>query len=333
MKRTVKVQFLDYWADFQKKREQYLLLRILRKHYDVQICDDPDYVFFSVMGEKHWGVPDRCIKICHTGENLVPDFNACDYAIGFDWMEFGDRYLRFPLYYTYGKELNLALENRHLFNEEELRAMKQDFCSITVSNANRNPVFKELFEALSKYKRVNSGGRWMNNVGGPVADKMTFDRRHKFSIACENSASPGYTTEKLVQAFAAKTIPIYWGDPLVSRVFNTKAFINVNDFASVDEVVNRIKMIDNSDELYLQMMREPALVSEAYNRESQMAVLKRFSDNIFCCPKEEAKRRNRIFWGRKYIDLRLTQERRSNSIFFRSYWEKLAKSIYMKYHK
>jgi hypothetical protein len=106
--------------------------------------------------------------------------------------------------------------------------------SITVSNANRNPVFKELFEALSKYKRVNSGGRWMNNVGGPVADKMTFDRRHKFSIACENSASPGYTTEKLVQAFAAKTIPIYWGDPLVSRVFNTKAFINVNDFASVD---------------------------------------------------------------------------------------------------
>ena len=303
--------------------------------YHLEIADfkQADYVMFSTFDESHWSVPDDSIKIFYTGENITPDFNACDYAIGFDWMEFGDRYLRFPLYYTYGKELNLALENRHLFNEEELRAMKQDFCSITVSNANRNPVFKELFEALSKYKRVNSGGRWMNNVGGPVADKMTFDRRHKFSIACENSASPGYTTEKLVQAFAAKTIPIYWGDPLVSRVVNTKAFINVNDFASVDEVVNRIKMIDNSDELYLQMMREPALVSEAYNRENQMAVLKRFSDNIFCCPKEEAKRRNRIFWGRKYIDLRLTQERRSNSIFFRSYWEKLAKSIYMKYHK
>lgn len=303
--------------------------------YHLEIADfkQADYVMFSTFDESHWSVPDDSIKIFYTGENITPDFNACDYAIGFDWMEFGDRYLRFPLYYTYGKELNLALENRHLFNEEELRAMKQDFCSITVSNANRNPVFKELFEALSKYKRVNSGGRWMNNVGGPVADKMTFDRRHKFSIACENSASPGYTTEKLVQAFAAKTIPIYWGDPLVSRVFNTKAFINVNDFASVDEVVNRIKMIDNSDELYLQMMREPALVSEAYNRENQMAVLKRFSDNIFCCPKEEAKRRNRIFWGRKYIDLRLTQERRSNSIFFRSYWEKLAKRIYMKYHK
>lgn len=325
------------FCGFFKNFDPYVfpISRMMLDSYHLEIADfkQADYVMFSTFDESHWSVPDDSIKIFYTGENITPDFNACDYAIGFDWMEFGDRYLRFPLYYTYGKELNLALENRHLFNEEELRAMKQDFCSITVSNANRNPVFKELFEALSKYKRVNSGGRWMNNVGGPVADKMTFDRRHKFSIACENSASPGYTTEKLVQAFAAKTIPIYWGDPLVSRVFNTKAFINVNDFASVDEVVNRIKMIDNSDELYLQMMREPALVSEAYNRENQMAVLKRFSDNIFCCPKEEAKRRNRIFWGRKYIDLRLTQERRSNSIFFRSYWEKLAKSIYMKYHK
>lgn len=325
------------FCGFFKNFDPYVfpISRMMLDSYHLEIADfkQADYVMFSTFDESHWSVPDDSIKIFYTGENITPDFNACDYAIGFDWMEFGDRYLRFPLYYTYGKELNLALENRHLFNEEELRAMKQDFCSITISNANRNPVFKELFEALSKYKRVNSGGRWMNNVGGPVADKMTFDRRHKFSIACENSASPGYTTEKLVQAFAAKTIPIYWGDPLVSRVFNTKAFINVNDFASVDEVVNRIKMIDNSDELYLQMMREPALVSEAYNRENQMAVLKRFSDNIFCCPKEEAKRRNRIFWGRKYIDLRLTQERRSNSIFFRSYWEKLAKSIYMKYHK
>ena len=325
------------FCGFFKNFDPYVfpISRMMLDSYHLEIADfkQADYVMFSTFDESHWSVSDDSIKIFYTGENITPDFNACDYAIGFDWMEFGDRYLRFPLYYTYGKELNLALENRHLFNEEELRAMKQDFCSITVSNANRNPVFKELFEALSKYKRVNSGGRWMNNVGGPVADKMTFDRRHKFSIACENSASPGYTTEKLVQAFAAKTIPIYWGDPLVSRVFNTKAFINVNDFASVDEVVNRIKMIDNSDELYLQMMREPALVSEAYNRENQMAVLKRFSDNIFCCPKEEAKRRNRIFWGRKYIDLRLTQERRSNSIFFRSYWEKLAKSIYMKYHK
>ena len=67
MKRTVKVQFLDYWEDFPQKREEYLLLRILRKHYDVRICDDPDYVFFSAMGETHWGVPDRCIKIFQSG--------------------------------------------------------------------------------------------------------------------------------------------------------------------------------------------------------------------------------------------------------------------------
>ena len=50
-------------------------------------------------------------------------------------------------------------------------------------------------------------------MGGPVASKLDFDRSHKFSIVCENTAHSGYTTEKLVEAFAAGCIPIYWGDP------------------------------------------------------------------------------------------------------------------------
>jgi len=36
-------------------------------------------------------------------------------------------------------------------------------------------------------------------------------------------------TEKIVEAFAANCIPIYWGDPSISKVFNSKAFINVLD--------------------------------------------------------------------------------------------------------
>lgn len=31
-------------------------------------------------------------------ENLVPDFNICDYAIGFHYLDFEDHYFRFPLY-------------------------------------------------------------------------------------------------------------------------------------------------------------------------------------------------------------------------------------------
>ena len=40
----------------------------------------------------------NAVKIYFTGENDVPDFNLADYALGFHYIDFGDRYLRFPLY-------------------------------------------------------------------------------------------------------------------------------------------------------------------------------------------------------------------------------------------
>ena len=72
----------------------------------------------------------------------------------------------------------------------------------------------ELFEYLSQYKLVDSGGRHKNNIGGSIDDKFLFQQQYKFSIAYENSSTPGYTTEKIIQALAAGTSePIYWGNP------------------------------------------------------------------------------------------------------------------------
>ena len=50
----------------------------------------------------------------------------------------------------------------------------------------------------------------MNNIGGAVSDKFAFQQKHKFSIAFENTSYCGYCTEKIVEAFVAGTIPIYW---------------------------------------------------------------------------------------------------------------------------
>ena len=310
MKRTVKVQFMDYWEDFSQKREEYLLLRILRKHYDVQICDDPDYVFFSVMGQTHWGVPDRCVKIFHTGENLVPDFNACDYAIGFEWMDYGDRYIRFPLYLFYREEMLLSMLHKHEIGPDwNVAEEKTGFCSFVVSNAD-NPVRNEAFRQLSGYKKVDSGGRFMNNVGGPVEDKLAFERSHKFSLCFENGSHPGYTTEKLVEALAAGTVPIYWGDPEVGKVFNTGSFIQVKDGASFSEAVRLVKELDQNDELYLRMLRAPAMRPDAPSLEDEYARLEAWLLAIFEQPLEEAGRRNRDFLGKRYIEQRLALYRK-----------------------
>ena len=66
--KTIKIQFLDFYRGFYDYIENDLFVRILKKHFDLQISDNPDYVIYSIFGERHWRVPDRCVKIFYTGE-------------------------------------------------------------------------------------------------------------------------------------------------------------------------------------------------------------------------------------------------------------------------
>lgn len=320
----MKIAYTDFWPDFNP--EKLPLTKLINGLGDIRMTEsleDADFLLFSCMGQKHWFAPDRVVKIFYTGENITPDFNACDYAIGFDWLDFGDRYLRFPLYYLYD-DICEKMERKHLKPINEIVDLKKKFCSVTISNGNRNPIFKDLFGALSSYKVVDSGGKWANNIGGPVEDKFSFDLEHKFSLVCENSSSPGYTTEKLVQAFAANCIPIYWGDPAVTKVFNQKAFINVQDYVSIDDVVNKVREVDGNNEIYIEMLQQPALTDSYYLKDNQLMVLEKFLSNIFKYPTDKVKRRNRDFWGARYINTFRSiynYEKRSN-------WIRLKEVIY-----
>lgn len=318
----IKIAFADFWDGFNPER--FPMTGYIREICDIEITDmgHADYLIYSVHGDSHWFAPDSCVKIFYTREDIAPDFNACDYAIGFEWMTYEDRYLRSPLYYRYPDVCQL-MEQKHLMPFNKVKDEKTDFCSITVSNANRDPMFKTVFEELSKYKKVDSGGLWRNNIGGQVKDKLSFDQRHKFSIVCENTSHSGYTTEKLVQALAAGCIPIYWGDPHVAKVFNPKSFINVLDFPSVDKAIAFVKCVDNDDELWASMVREPALADEYYSEKQQTKLLKQFLAHIFTTPLEEAYRRNRLMWGRFYIEDRRKQVR-SLSFTLQKKYHKLA---------
>lgn len=304
-KKTIRVKFVNYWDGFDEWIESYQVMRILRKHYNVVVTEDADYVFFSVFGESHWKVPDYCVKIFHTGENLAPDFNACDYAIGFEWMEYEDRYIRFPLYLFYSREMLSMVEHKHeLPHDWSLKEEKPDFCSFVVSNS-KGELRNQMFRELSAYKRVDSGGRYLNNVGGPVSDKMAFEKKHKFSLCFENSSHSGYTTEKLLQAFAARTIPIYWGDPKVCETFNSHSFINVNSYSSLSEVVEAVRELDEDESKYLKMLREPAFRSDVPDVENEYLRLEEWLLNIFDQPFDQAYRRNREWLGKLYVKQRL----------------------------
>lgn len=290
--KKIRVAYADWWNGFNP--DEYLLHQILKKHYFVEITDKPDYVFCSVYSQ-NYRLYD-CVRIFYTGENVTPDFNSFDYAIGFDEMSFGDRYIRVPNYVMnpkYQTDIKLMLEKHK--NVE--RFSQKDFCSFVCSNGNGNKIREDFFKCLSEYKKVNSGGRFLNNIGLPegVANKLEFQKKHKFSLAFENSSQVGYTTEKIVQSFAAETIPIYWGDPKVGKYFNRKSFVNLHDYNSIDEVVKEIKRIDNDNELYLSMMKEPAMLNQNYISDVHRS-LEEFLVHIVEQPIEKARRRTTGIW-------------------------------------
>lgn len=291
-------------------REAKLILQLLGKHYDVQISDTPDYIFYSVDGTEYY--KHDCVRIFCTIEALTPDFNLADYGIGFEYLEYGDRYYRIPNYIFY-QGLTEKMADKHKNVTEDLA--KREFCSFVYSNAAAAPKRGELFHSLNKYRKVDAGGAYLNNMpdGNRVADKTAFECAHKFSIACENASHPGYHTEKLAEAFAAKTVPIYWGDPEVKKVFNPKAFICAEDYETEEELLQAVEELDRDDDRYLQMLREPALIKNPEDgkvfEEEMIGQLEDYLVHILEQPLEKAYRRNLGFWGEQYLDRKRCESR------------------------
>ncbi len=280
--------------------------RLLEQRFDVTVDpQQPDYVIFSVFSADFLRY-ESAIRIFFTGENVRPDFNLCDYAFGYDWLDFGDRYHRCPNYQLYDQFRDLCTRRR---SDPARVPVERRFCNFIYTNASGHPFRDEFFHRLSAYRRVDSAGAHLRNTADEIgaayagdwsAPKVRYQTGFKFSFAFENSSTPGYTTEKIVHALAADTIPIYWGNPDVGREFNPRRFVNCHDFASPAEIVARIAAIDQDDAVYRQMLAEPFFPRDCVPESLQDdAILDQF-ERIFSQPKEKARRRNAHAWGRRY---------------------------------
>ena len=231
---------------------------LLANRFDVEIDNEnPDYLIF---GDDNFGTNNTkfnkkdVVKIFYTGENRRPEDYDCHYAISFDHT-YSNWHYRLPLFVIYMWALdqihNTGYDYYHILQDNE-PAPKTDFCSFVVGNPNCE-IRNDFFNRLSKYKKVDSGGSYLNNVNTKLEGekaKIEFLASRKFNICFESSSHPGYVTEKILHAFYAKTVPIYWGSPTVTADFNPHAFINVNDFRNLDEVVEFVKVLDSDDMLY-----------------------------------------------------------------------------------
>jgi hypothetical protein len=284
-----RVRFCDLWPDFSPQTFRFTAVLAELGIEIEEVNNDPDYFIFGDFGWENYEY-NHAIKLFVTGENSIPDFNLADYAISYAPLHFGDRHFQVGI-------IDHPIGNPSEAAARRLLASKDRFCNFIYRNhAGRtaDSTREAFFQQLSAYKRVDAPGEACNNMpnevpkeaGWPV--QRDFMRRYKFTIAFENSSQSGYTTEKLIAAYMADTVPIYWGNPDVTRYFDSRSFINCHNFHDFDSVVERVEEIDADDELYVRYLSANRTRDLGPHRRQ---ALREFLANVFLTPIEQARRR------------------------------------------
>ena len=84
-----------------------------------------------------------------------------------------------------------------------------------------------------------------------------------------------------MEPMTVNSIPIYWGNPEIGKEFNTKSFINVYDFDSIDSVINYIEYLDNNDKKYLELLNQPWFTDYNIPENNKIENIKSFLYKIF----------------------------------------------------
>lgn len=250
-----RINFVDFWPGFVP--DQSYFFDLLGGYEKLELSDDPELIFFSNFGTAHQKY--NCFKIFFSSENERPNMYKCDLALTSDYYS-SKRHFRLPLFvlYLHHYQIDAIQLNRGISREEIKEWKKRKFCCFVVSNG-KSKKRLEFFEFLTSQERIDSGGRFMNNIDGPVDNKLDFIRGYKFVIAFENSSFPGYVTEKILEPFLTNSIPIYWGDPLIQNDFHKDAFIKIEASSKYQDVYNLMKKIEESDELIFKALTSQKL--------------------------------------------------------------------------
>jgi|LauGreDrversion4_1035100.scaffolds.fasta_scaffold17339_3 hypothetical protein len=148
---------------------------------------------------------------------------------------------------------------------------KKTICAV-ISNSNcqkRNYFLDRLQEKVN----IDYAGNFRNNIpkipGAYNSDEiLNFYSQYKFVICLENTKQETYITEKIINGFLSKTIPIYWGSDKICDYFNEERFINIPNLNEicVNNAINKIVSIINDDNKYLQVVNSPILKNGCLSR-------------------------------------------------------------------
>lgn len=142
---------------------------------------------------------------------------------------------------------------------------KRKCCSVA-----SNPMGRRLdfYPKISEAINVVHGGDFLRNTtdedkmwekpgNSDYLEKIKFISQFKSHLCFENDDREGYVCEKILHAFYAGCLPIYWGPKNVGEDFNKRAFIDIKDYPDDDAAIAHIKEVLNDESKLQQYLDEP----------------------------------------------------------------------------
>lgn len=156
-----------------------------------------------------------------------------DYVLTFDRELLAT--IKNSMYAPYG---TYWVTNKNIYNKNKLLSIIASFKNETLGHKIRHHI-------INTTKGLDVYGKHPNYKY--VASKNEALDDYYFSIAIENSIQDSYWTEKLLDCFVTKTIPIYWGTRDVSNFFNQDGIIFFNKSTELRSILDTL-----TPELYKQ---------------------------------------------------------------------------------
>ena len=200
--------------------------------------------------------------------------NRFQLSIGFDNLEH-DQYLRIPFWMTWNTfqptDTYKEIKERvlHMNNPLNHSYDNRKFACFLCSHS--DPGRQHLYDRLSSIDRVDCDGRGMHNNDTlrmiHKDNKLSYLRDYRFNLTPENSNDPYYCTEKLMEAFQAGTVPIYFGcnNNPEPDVINSKAIVFIMQAEIPENQLKLISELNSSKDSYMEFATQPCLLPDAEN--------------------------------------------------------------------
>ena len=141
---------------------------------------------------------------------------------------------------------------------------KQRVCSFNTSDKGYAPgheLRQQIYAGLEEADNLNGFSVVKHRSPPRTPNKNYLFETAKYHIVVENEQRDNWITEKLIDCFASKTIPIYWGASNIGEYFNTDGMIIFDNIEELKDI------LDNLDEKFYDDRVE--IIEENYERSKQ----------------------------------------------------------------